>query len=291
MIEVENLTKAYGPVPAVDHVSFSVHKGEILGFRAQRRREDHHHAHPHRLYAGDVGYGARGRLRRVHGFHGSARGTSDIFPKRLPVYPDMSVATYLDFVLRIKNIPADKRRARVDDALEKTNLGDKRNQLIKRLSRGYKQRVGLAQALVHDPDVIILDEPTVGLDPKQIIEVRHLIKNLAGNHTIILSTHILPEVSMTCERVVIINKGKIAAVDTPLNLTTQLKSGQRIQIEAKAPEKALARTARPDSRRRQGRAWDAAGRRAHRRNRRGRARTGSTQCGRREDCRKRLAAV
>jgi len=142
-------------------------------------------------------------------------------------------------VLRIKNVPAEKRRARVADALEKTNLGDKRTQLIKRLSRGYKQRVGLAQALVHDPDVIVLDEPTVGLDPKQIIEVRHLIKGLAGTHTIILSTHILPEVSMTCDRVVIINKGKIAAVDTPQNLTTQLKSGQRIQIEVHAPEKPL----------------------------------------------------
>jgi ABC-2 type transport system ATP-binding protein len=160
-------------------------------------------------------------------------------PEAPPLYPDMAVETYLDFVLRIKNVPAEQRRARVADALEKTNLGDKRTQLIKRLSRGYKQRVGLAQALVHDPDVIVLDEPTVGLDPKQIIEVRHLIKGLAGTHTIILSTHILPEVSMTCDRVVIINKGKIAAVDTPQNLTTQLKSGQRIQIEVHAPEKPL----------------------------------------------------
>ena len=111
--------------------------------------------------------------------------------------------------------------------------------MIKRLSRGYKQRVGLAQALVHDPDVIILDEPTVGLDPKQIIEVRNLIKGLAGSHTIILSTHILPEVSMTCDRVVIINKGKIAAVDTPENLTSQLKGGQRIRVEVQAPERPL----------------------------------------------------
>ena len=115
--------------------------------------------------------------------------------------------------------------------MEKTNITDKRHELIKRLSRGYKQRVGLAQALVHDPDVIILDEPTVGLDPKQIIEVRHLIKGLAGSHTIILSTHILPEVSMTCDRVVIINNGKIAAVDTPANLTTQVKGGQRVRLE------------------------------------------------------------
>ena len=123
--------------------------------------------------------------------------------------------------------------------MEKTNITDKRAELIKRLSRGYKQRVGLAQALVHDPEVIILDEPTVGLDPKQIIEVRHLIKGLAGSHTVILSTHILPEVSMTCDRVVIINHGKIAAVDTPANLTTQLTGGQHVQLEVQADLSAL----------------------------------------------------
>ncbi len=239
MIEVQNLTKAYGPVTAVDHVSFTVNKGEILGF------------------LGPNGAGKTTTMRILTGYMPATSGTArvagfDVFqdsmevrrhigylPEAPPLYPDMSVGGYLDFVLRIKNVPPDKRRARVDDALEKTSLGDKRNQLIKRLSRGYKQRVGLAQALVHDPDVIILDEPTVGLDPKQIIEVRHLIKSLAGSHTIILSTHILPEVSMTCDRVVIINKGKIAAVDTPLNLTSQLNSGQRIQLEVQAPEKPL----------------------------------------------------
>ena len=151
----------------------------------------------------------------------------------------MTVEAYLDFVARIKNVPAEKRADRIADALKKTNIVDKRTELIKRLSRGYKQRVGLAQALVHDPDVIILDEPTVGLDPKQIIEVRNLIKGLAGTHTIILSTHILPEVSMTCDRVVIINKGKIAAVDTPQNLTAQLKGGQKVRVEVQAPEKPL----------------------------------------------------
>ena len=123
--------------------------------------------------------------------------------------------------------------------MDKTNIGEKRNELIKRLSRGYKQRVGLSQALVHDPEVIILDEPTVGLDPKQIIEVRHLIKGLAGSHTIILSTHILPEVSMTCDRVVIINHGTIAAVDTPANLTMQLKGGQHVRIEVQSTEALL----------------------------------------------------
>ena len=239
MIEVEDLTKAYGSKTAVDHVSFTVNKGEILGF------------------LGPNGAGKTTTMRILTGYMPATSGTArvagfDVFndsmevrrrigylPEAPPIYPDMTVGTYLDFVARIKNVPAEKRRGRVDDALQKASITDKRNELIKRLSRGYKQRVGLAQALVHDPDVIILDEPTVGLDPKQIIEVRNLIKGLAGNHTIILSTHILPEVSMTCDRVVIINKGKVAAVDTPQNLTAQLKGGQKIRIEARAPEAAL----------------------------------------------------
>jgi ABC-2 type transport system ATP-binding protein len=239
LIEVQDLTKSYGAVTAVDHVSFTVNKGEILGF------------------LGPNGAGKTTTMRILTGYmpatHGTARVAGfDVFrdsmevrrrigylPETPPVYPDMTVETYLDFVARIKNVPAERRPSRIDDALRKTNLEDRRSELIKRLSRGYKQRVGIAQALVHDPEVIILDEPTVGLDPKQIIEVRNLIKGLAGNHTIILSTHILPEVSMTCDRVVIINKGKIAAVDTPQNLTSQLKGGQKIRIETDAPEKSL----------------------------------------------------
>lgn len=239
MIEVQDVTKSYGTTTAVDHVSFTVNKGEILGF------------------LGPNGAGKTTTMRILTGFMPATSGTArvsgfDVFkdslqvrrhigylPEAPPVYPDMSVESYLEFVLRIKGIPAEKHASLVQDALVKTNLADKRHELIKRLSRGYKQRVGLAQALVHDPDVIILDEPTVGLDPKQIIEVRHLIKALAGSHTIILSTHILPEVSMTCDRVVIINKGKIAAVDTPQNLTSQLRGGQRIHVEAQAPEKQL----------------------------------------------------
>lgn len=239
MIEVQDLTKSYGTVTAVDHVSFTVNKGEILGF------------------LGPNGAGKTTTMRILTSYMPATSGTArvagfDVFsnsmdvrrhigylPETPPVYPDMSVESYLDFVARIKNVPAERRADRVSDALRKTSLEDKRSELIKRLSRGYKQRVGLAQALVHDPDVIILDEPTVGLDPKQIIEVRNLIKGLAGNHTIILSTHILPEVSMTCDRVVIINKGKVAAVDTPQNLTSQLKGGQKIRIELEAPERGL----------------------------------------------------
>jgi len=239
LIEVQDLTKAYGSVTAVDHVSFTVNKGEILGF------------------LGPNGAGKTTTMRILTGFMPATGGTArvagfDVFadslevrrrigylPENPPLYPEMTVESYLDFVARIKGVPPERRADRITDALQKAGLADKRNELIKRLSRGYKQRVGLAQALVHDPDVIILDEPTVGLDPKQIIEVRHLIKSLAGTHTIILSTHILPEVSMTCDRVVIINKGKIAAVDTPQNLTSRLKGGQRIRVEAQAPEKPL----------------------------------------------------
>ncbi len=239
MIEVQDLTKSYGPTTAVDHVSFSVNKGEILGF------------------LGPNGAGKTTTMRILAGFMPATSGTAsvagfDVFkdslevrrhigylPEAPPVYPDMTVQSYLDFVARIKNVPAERRRDRVADAMKKTTLTERKAELIKRLSRGYKQRVGIAQALVHDPDVIILDEPTVGLDPKQIIEVRNLIKGLAGNHTIILSTHILPEVSMTCDRVVIINKGKIAAVDTPQGLTSQLKGGLKVRVEAQAPESAL----------------------------------------------------
>jgi len=239
LIEVENLTKAFGPVKAVDDVSFSVHKGEILGF------------------LGPNAAGKTTTMRILTGYLPATSGTAriggfDVFeqsmevrqrigylPENPPLYLDMAVETYLDFVARIKNVPADQRPKRIAAALEMTNCADKRGELIKRLSRGYKQRVGLAQALVHDPDVIILDEPTVGLDPKQIIEVRHLIKSFAGSRTVILSTHILPEVSMTCDRVVIINNGKIAAEDTPENLTAQLKGGERIHLEVQAPERPL----------------------------------------------------
>ncbi|HKW89613.1 MAG TPA: ABC transporter ATP-binding protein [Candidatus Acidoferrales bacterium] len=239
MIEVKDLTKSFGGVTAVDHISFSVNKGEILGF------------------LGPNGAGKTTTMRILTGFIPATEGTATVagfdsfedsmevrrrigyLPENPPVYYDMRVGAYLDFVARIKNVPPKKRAERVSAALAMAKIEDKRDEIVKRLSRGYKQRVGLAQALIHDPDVIVLDEPTAGLDPKQIIEVRHLIKNLAGSHTIILSTHILPEVSMTCDRVVIINHGRIVAEDTPENLTLQLKGGGRIRVEAQAPEKTL----------------------------------------------------
>jgi len=244
LIEVKDLTKSFGDRTAVDHVSFVVNRGEILGF------------------LGPNGAGKTTTMRILTGFLPATSGTAqvagfDVFndslevrkrigylPENPPLYLDMSVSAYLDFVARIKNVPAEKRQARVGDAMAKTNITDKRHELIKRLSRGYKQRVGLAQALVHDPEVIILDEPTVGLDPKQIIEVRHLIKGLAGSHTILLSTHILPEVSMTCDRVVIINRGRIAAIDTPANLTMQLKGGQNVLLEVAADQNAVSAAVR-----------------------------------------------
>ena len=239
MIEVQDLTKSFGNKTAVDHISFTVNKGEILGF------------------LGPNGAGKTTTMRVLTGYLPATTGTAriagfDVFddsmevrrrigylPEAPPLYTDMTVSSYLDFVARIKNVAAEKRAQSVESAMAMTSISDKSDELIKRLSRGYRQRVGLAQAIVHDPDVIILDEPTVGLDPKQIIEVRNLIKSLARSHTIILSTHILPEVSMTCDRVVIINNGKIVAVDTPENLTHQLKGGGRIRVEAQAPEKAL----------------------------------------------------
>ncbi len=163
-----------------------------------------------------------------------AKRRTGYLPETPPLYPDMSVSEYLDFVARIKGVPANERRTRVHDVMERTRIADMANRLCGKLSKGYKQRVGLAQALIHNPDVLILDEPTAGLDPKQIIETRELIKELAGNHTIILSTHILPEVAQTCQRVVIITKGKVVAVDTPDNLTARLRGSETMYVQVDA---------------------------------------------------------
>jgi len=233
LIEVEHLTKSYGKGRAVNDITFTVNKGEILGF------------------LGPNGAGKTTTMRILTGYLPATAGTAriagfDVFdqsmevrkrigylPEQPPLYPEMSVADYLTFVARIKGVEADKTPGRVAEAMRMANIEDRRNDLIRKLSRGYKQRVGIAQAIVHNPDVVILDEPTVGLDPNQIIEVRRLIKSLAGDHTIILSTHILPEVEMTCDRVVIIHKGQIVAEDTPQNLASQRGGGQRIHLEVK----------------------------------------------------------
>ncbi|MCI0392377.1 MAG: ABC transporter ATP-binding protein [Acidobacteria bacterium] len=239
MIEVEHLVKSYGQARAVNDISFKVEKGEILGF------------------LGPNGAGKTTTMRVLTGYLPATGGTAriagfDVFeqsmevrkrigylPETPPLYPEMSVTDYLTFVARIKGLATAEIPNRVADAMRMATLTERKDELIKRLSRGFKQRVGIAQAIVHNPDVIILDEPTVGLDPNQIKEVRGLIKNLAGQHTIILSTHILPEVEMTCDRVVIINKGSIAAIDTTRNLTKQLKGGERVRLQVKGPAKNL----------------------------------------------------
>ena len=231
MIEVQHLTKRYGRVTAVDDVSFRVERGEILGF------------------LGPNGAGKTTTMRILTGYMPATEGKAvvagfDVFeqpidakrrtgylPETPPLYPDMTVAEYLDFVARIKGVASVDRKARVKQVMERARVADMAQRMCSKLSKGYKQRVGLAQALIHNPDVLILDEPTAGLDPKQIIETRELVKELAGNHTIILSTHILPEVSQTCQRVVIINKGKVVAVDTPDNLTARLRGSETMYVQ------------------------------------------------------------
>src|SRR5688500_17690927 len=165
-------------------------------------------------------------------------------PETPPLYPDLDVQEFLEFCARIKGVPGASRKQRIDDAVEKTRLGDVRRQLIGRLSKGYRQRVGLAQAILSNPDVLILDEPTAGLDPKQIIETRELIRGLGGEHTIILSTHILPEVSMVCGRVVIINRGRVVAEDTPENLTHRLRGAATLRMEVRGEASAAAEAVR-----------------------------------------------
>ena len=234
MIEVQHLSKRYGRVTAVDDVSFRVERGEILGF------------------LGPNGAGKTTTMRILTGYMPATEGKAlvagfDVFeqpieakrrtgylPETPPLYPDMTVLEYLEFVAKIKGVPSAERAQRVKTVMERTRVADMANRQCGKLSKGYKQRVGLAQALIHNPDVLILDEPTAGLDPKQIIETRQLIKELAGNHTIILSTHILPEVSQTCQRVVIINKGRVVAVDTPDNLTARLRGSETMYVQVDA---------------------------------------------------------
>ena len=235
MIEVENLTKRYGPTLAVSDVSFQVQKGEILGFLGPNGAGK---TTTMRIITGFLSASA-GRV-RVAGFDVAeapleAKKRVGYLPENPPVYTDMTVNEYLAFVGRIKGLRRSELKKRIGEVSEKCAVTDVQNRQIGKLSKGYRQRVGLAQALIHNPDVLILDEPTSGLDPKQIIETRELIKGLAGQHTVILSTHILPEVSKTCQRVVVINKGTVVAVGAPDELTARLQGYGTVLVTAEGP--------------------------------------------------------
>jgi ABC-2 type transport system ATP-binding protein len=235
VIEVDHLSKRYGPVTAVDDVSFRVESGQILGF------------------LGPNGAGKTTTMRIITGYMPATSGRAlvagyDVFdhpleakrhtgylPETPPLYPDMTVREYLTFVAKIKGLRTHIKD-RVGEVMKRTWVADMADRHCAKLSKGYRQRVGLAQAIIHNPEVLVLDEPTAGLDPRQIIETRQLIRELAGTHTIVLSTHILPEVSQTCQRVVIINKGRVVAVDSPENLTQRLQGAATVFVQADGPE-------------------------------------------------------
>lgn len=231
MIKVENLTKRYARTVAVDNISFEVEKGQIVGF------------------LGPNGAGKTTTMRVLTCFLPPTTGSARVagfdvleqplevkkrigyLPELPPLYPEMEVVEYLTFVGRLKGIPASDIARRVNEVSERCAITDVRQKLIGKLSKGYRQRVGLAQAIIHNPEVLVLDEPTAGLDPKQITETRELIRGLAGDHTIILSTHILSEVEHTCERVIIISQGKLVATDTVSNLKRRLEGSEAVAVE------------------------------------------------------------
>jgi ABC-2 type transport system ATP-binding protein len=236
MIKVDGLTKRYARTVAVDNISFEVEKGQIVGF------------------LGPNGAGKTTTMRVLTCFLPPTAGTANIagydvithpmevkkrigyLPENPPVYPEMEVSEYLNFVGRLKGITSADIHRRVDEVLGRCAIGDVRSKLIGKLSKGYRQRVGIAQAIIHNPDVLILDEPTSGLDPKQIIEIRELLRQLAGEHTIILSTHILSEVEHSCERVIIIAQGKLVAIDSVANLTNRLRGSEAVAVEVQASD-------------------------------------------------------
>lgn len=235
MIDVRNITKRYGELTAIDRVTFRVEKGEVLAF------------------LGPNGAGKTTTMRILTCFMPATEGSAQVagfdcadqadevkkrigyLPETPPVYQELTVFEYLAFVGKLRGLDGADLTTAMDRVTERLSLGSVRGRLIGNLSRGYRQRVGLAQALIHDPPVLILDEPTVGLDPKQIIEIRELIKSLAGSHSVILSTHILPEATAVCQRVVIINGGRIVAEDTPDQLSARLRRSEKISVTLKAP--------------------------------------------------------
>ena len=236
MIEVENLTRYYGSRRAINNLSFQIEKGEVVGF------------------LGPNGAGKSTTMNIISCILPASNGTVKInrfdtfeqsleirkmigyLPETPPLYPDMTVAKYLDFAAGVRGVPSKNIPAAVERVIEKCSLKDVGHRIIGRLSKGYQQRVGLAQAMVHDPEILILDEPTIGLDPIQIIEIRKLIQELAEEHTIILSSHILPEITQICKRVIIINEGEIAAVDSLGGLTASLRKSERLSLTVRKSE-------------------------------------------------------
>lgn len=239
-IEVEHLTKFYGSSRGINDVSFSVKQGEIMGF------------------LGPNGSGKTTTMRILACFFPQTSGAARIcgydtlknplevrrrlgyLPETVPLYLDMPVFSYLRFFAEVKGVARTKRKNKVDEVIQRCGITDVAHRIIGKLSKGYRQRVGIAQALLHDPEVLILDEPTIGLDPRQIIEIRNLIKSLGVKQTVILSTHILPEVSMTCDRVIIIHEGRLVAVDTPENLIKRLQEVPTILVKAEGPAREIA---------------------------------------------------
>src|ERR1700723_2803586 len=239
MITVTDLTKRYARHTAVDHVSFEVQKGQIVGF------------------LGPNGAGKTTTMRMLTCFMPPTAGTATVagfdvleqpfevkkrigyLPETPPLYPEMRTSEYLEFVGKLKGLSGDELAKRISFVLERCSVADVKDKLLGKLSKGYRQRVGLAQAIIHNPDVLILDEPTSGLDPKQINETRDLIKSLAGDHTIILSTHILPEVEQICQQVIIISKGKLVATDTVDNLQNRSRGAESIFVEVAGRNGAL----------------------------------------------------
>jgi ABC-2 type transport system ATP-binding protein len=240
MIKVEGLTKRYARTIAVDNISFNIEKGQIVGF------------------LGPNGAGKTTTMRILTCFLPPTAGSANVagfdvlekpmevkrrigyLPESPPVYPEMEVHEYLNFVGRLKGLGGAELPKRIDEVMERCAVGDVRKKLIGKLSKGYRQRVGLAQAIIHNPDVLILDEPTSGLDPKQINETRALIRGLAGEHTIVLSTHILSEVEQMCQEVIIISRGRVVATDSVQNLTHRLRSGETVAVEVEAQSGKLA---------------------------------------------------
>ncbi|MBI2936036.1 MAG: ATP-binding cassette domain-containing protein [Chloroflexi bacterium] len=235
MIGVENLTKYYGDFLAIEDISFNVRKGEIVGF------------------LGPNGSGKTTTMRILTGFMPPSSGTAAIagydmlsdslearrhigyLPETVPLYTDMTVEDYLAFMGAIRGMDANRLQKRIGAVVDTCKLGIYRSTLIGKLSKGYRQRVGIAQSILHEPDVLILDEPTIGIDPIQVVETRQLIKDLGADHTVLLSTHILPEVSMVCQRVLIIHEGVIVAEDTPANLAQRLRAAERIELDIRGP--------------------------------------------------------